>query len=215
MQSVLALLQRIPLFSVVPDAQLGQLARMAALRRFPRNRTVVHAGDKADSFFVILTGSVKVLNRDEEGREVILSYLGAGECFGEMGMIDGSPRSADVVVVDACEIVEISCADFTQSLAQNPELCLSIMRSLVARLRRANGTIESLALMDVYGRVARLLIDLSEEVDGKRVIRRKLTKQDIAKMVGASREMVTRVMKDLQTSGHIRVEDGFLVIAGD
>lgn len=208
-------LRGIPLFAGLSDAQLEPLARMAVSRKYSRHRTIVHAGDSTDSLFVIVRGSVKVLSRDAEGREVILSFLGEGECFGEMGLIDGSPRSADVVAFDPCELLEISRADFTQALTENPDLCLNIMRSLVMRLRQANWKIESLALMDVYGRVAKLLLDLSEEVDGQRLIRRKVTKQDMAKMVGASREMVTRVMKDLESSGYIRVDNGIVVITGD
>ena len=208
-------LRGIPLFAGLSDAQLEPLARMAVSRKYSRHRTIVHAGDSTDSLFVIVRGSVKVLSRDAEGREVILSFLGEGECFGEMGLIDGSPRSADVVAFDPCELLEISRTDFTQALTENPDLCLNIMRSLVTRLRQANWKIESLALMDVFGRVAKLLLDLSEEVDGQRLIRRKVTKQDMAKMVGASREMVTRVMKDLESSGYIRVDNGVVVITGD
>ena len=215
MSSSLASLRGIPLFAGLSGPQLEQLARMAVMRKFPRHRTIVHAGDSTDSLFVIVRGSVKVLSRDTEGREVILTFLGEGECFGEMGLIDGSPRSADVVAFDACELLEISRTDFARALSENADLCLNIMKSLVMRLRQANWKIESLVLMDVYGRVAKLLLDLSEEVDGIRVIRRKLSKQDMAKMVGASREMVTRVMKDLETSGYIRVDDGNITIVGN
>ena len=105
MLSSLASLRRIPLFAGVSDMQLEQLARMAAMRKFPRHRTIVHAGDNTSSLFVIVSGSVKVLSRDVEGREVILTFLGEGECFGEMGLIDGAPRSADVVAFDACELL--------------------------------------------------------------------------------------------------------------
>lgn len=107
-------------------------------------------------------GGVKVLNRDADGREVILSILGAGECFGEMGLIDDAPRSADVVTTEPCDLLMISKADFTRALAENVDLCLNIMKSLVMRLREANHKIESLALMDVYGRVAKLLLDFRE-----------------------------------------------------
>ena len=214
-RSPLVLLQNVPLFSGLPESQVYQIARMAGVRRVPRNTTIVRVGDSTDALFVLVSGSAKVLNRDAEGREVILSLLGAGECFGEMGLIDGAPRSADVVAVEACELLEISRADFTQALAGNPELCLNIMKSLVMRLRQANWKIESLALMDVFGRVAKCLLELSEDVDGVRLIRSKVTKQDLAKMVGASREMVTRVMKDLEATGYIRIEEGVVVIVGE
>ena len=153
-----------------------------------------------------------MLNRDADGREVILSILGAGECFGEMGLIDDAPRSADVVTTEPCDLLMISKADFTRALAENVDLCLNIMKSLVMRLREANHKIESLALMDVYGRVAKLLLDLSEKEDGKRVVKRRITKQDMAKMVGASREMVSRVMRDLELRGIISSRSGCIVL---
>ena len=143
---------------------------------------------------------------------MILSMLEAGECFGEMGLIDDSPRSADVVANEACELLVISKADFTRALSENTELCLNIMKSLVLRLREANHKIESLALMDVYGRVAKLLLDNSEKENGVRIVKRKITKLDMAKMVGASREMVSRVMKDLEHRGFVRVESGRIVL---
>jgi CRP/FNR family cyclic AMP-dependent transcriptional regulator len=211
----LSLLQNIPLFAGLPDVQLEQIARMAVHRKVPRNTTIVHVGAGTDSLFVIVSGSAKVLNRDIEGREVILTLLGRGECFGEMGLIDGSPRSADVVANEICELLVIAKTDFKRALADNVDLCLNIMKSLVLRLREANRKIESLALMDVYGRVAKLLLDFSVEENGLRVIRRKVTKQDMAKMVGASREMVSRVMKDLEGRGYIHVEEGRIVLNED
>ena len=214
-KSARSLLQNIPLFAGLPEAQLDHIAKMAVLRQVPRHKTIVFVGAKTDSLFVIVSGSAKVLNRDAEGREVILSMLEAGECFGEMGLIDDSPRSADVVANEACELLVISKADFTRALSENTELCLNIMKSLVLRLREANHKIESLALMDVYGRVSKLLLDNSEKENGVRIVKRKFTKLDMAKMVGASREMVSRVMKDLEHRGFVRVESGRIVLNED
>jgi CRP/FNR family transcriptional regulator, cyclic AMP receptor protein len=213
--SARSVLQNILMFAGLSDVQLEQIAGMAVSRKVPRNTTIVRVGEYTDSLFVLVSGSAKVLNRDAEGNEVILTLLGAGECFGEMGLIDGSPRSADVVTSEPCELLEIAKADFTKALAANVDLCLNIMKSLVLRLRAANRKIESLALMDVYGRVAKLLLDLSEQEGALRVIRRKVTKQDMAKMVGASREMVSRVMRDLEASNYIRLEEGRIVLTGD
>ena len=214
-KSARSLLQNIPLFAGLPEAQLDHIAKMAVLRQVPRHKTIVFVGAKTDSLFVIVSGSAKVLNRDAEGREVILSMLEAGECFGGMGLIDDSPRSADVVANEACELLVISKADFTRALSENTELCLNIMKSLVLRLREANHKIESLALMDVYGRVAKLLLDNSEKENGVRIVKRKITKLDMAKMVGASRELVSRVMKDLEHRGFVRVESGRIVLNED
>ena len=213
--SIRSLLQNIPLFAGLPETQLQLIARVAVPRHEPKNKTIVFVGAGIDALFIIVKGGVKVLNRDAEGREVILSILGAGECFGEMGLIDDAPRSADVVTTEPCELLMISKADFTRALAENIDLCLNIMKSLVMRLREANHKIESLALMDVYGRVAKLLLDLSEKEDGKRVVKRRITKQDMAKMVGASREMVSRVMRDLETRGVIISRSGRIVLKED
>ena len=213
--SPLLLLRSIPLFAGLPENQVYQIARMAGVRKVPRNTTLVRVGDKTDALYVLVSGSAKVLNRDVEGREVILTLLGAGECFGEMSLIDGSPRSADVVSCEPCELLVIAKSDFAHALSENVDLCLNIMKSLADRLREANRKIESLALLDVYGRVAKLLLDFSELEDGRRVIRRKVSKQDMAKMVGASREMVSRVMKDLESRGYVRSEEGCLILAVD
>lgn len=208
----LVLLRTIPLFSGVRDPQLEQIAGVATHRKVTRGTVIVRAGDPTDSLYILINGSARVLNSDEEGREVILSILGPGDFFGEMGLIDGSPRSADVVAAEPCELLVISKNDFKRCLQDNFEVAINIMKRLVERLREADRKIESLALMDVYGRVAKLLLDVSELRDGRRIIPRRLTKQDIAKMIGASREMVSRVMKDLEASGYIHVDEGQIVI---
>jgi CRP/FNR family cyclic AMP-dependent transcriptional regulator len=208
----LILLRHLPIFSRLPEEQLAKVARVARYRRVPRSTPIVHAGDPTDSLYVLVNGSIKVMNTNEEGREVILSILGPGEFFGEMGMIDGSPRSATVVSIEACEVITIAKEDFGRVLSENYEIALHIMKSLVQRLREADRKIENLALLDVYGRVGKLLLEFSELRDGQRVVMRKLTKQDIAKMVGASREMVSRVMKDLETQGYFRTEGNIIVI---
>lgn len=208
----LILLRHLPIFSRVPEEQLVKIARVARYRRVPRATSIVHAGDPTDSLYVLVNGSIKVMNTNEEGREVILSILGPGEFFGEMGMIDGSPRSATVVSIEACEVITIAKEDFGKVLAENYEIALHIMKSLVQRLREADRKIENLALLDVYGRVGKLLLEFSEQRDGQRVVTRKLTKQDIAKMVGASREMVSRVMKDLESQGYFHTEGSTIII---
>ncbi|MCK9258363.1 MAG: cyclic nucleotide-binding domain-containing protein [Azoarcus sp.] len=196
-------LKTFPLFVGFPDDVLASVARVAMMRRFPRGQSVVRAGDRTDYVYFVLTGSLKVVVSDEDGREVILSILGQGELFGEMGMFGEQPRSASVVAVVAADLVMISKQDFRQLMQENFEVAWRIMCNLSERLRNADRKIESLALMDVYGRVAGLLIEMAEDVDGTTVVVRKISKQDIAKMIGASREMVSRVMKDLGQQGLI------------
>ena len=199
------LLRNVPLFSVLPEGQLGILTGLVTRKSHPRGTTIISAGDLTDSLFVIISGRLKVMMSDDEGREVILAILGSNEFFGEMGLLDDSPRSASVVALEACELLTLSKRDFKKCLAENFELSMAVMRGLVRRLREADKKIGSLALMDVYGRVARLLLEMAETIDGQKVVIKKLAKQDIAKMIGASREMVSRVMKDLQAGGYIEV----------
>ncbi|WP_374335768.1 Crp/Fnr family transcriptional regulator [Methyloversatilis sp.] len=200
------------MFSGLPDSCLEPVAKVANMRRVPRGSIVVRAGDKTDFVYLVLSGSLKVLVSDEEGREVILSMLGPGELFGEMGVLDDNPRSATVVTVVPSDLIVIAKSDFKRVLQENFEVSMFIMRNLVARLRTADRKIESLALMDVYGRVARLLLEMADDVNGEKVVNRKISKQDIAKMIGASREMVSRVMKDLHVQGLIEETGGKILL---
>ena len=207
------MLRNVPLFAVLDESQVRALAGVMLRRSFPKHRTVMQAGDPTDSLYIIISGRVKVQMADDEGKEVILATLGPGEFFGEMGLMDDEPRAASVVATELCEFVVITKDDFNALLKDNFDLAMVIMRGLVKRLREADRKIESLALLDVYGRVARVLIENSEEVDGLKVVRNKLPRQDIAKMIGASREMVSRVMKGLEVGGYIETrEDGSTIL---
>jgi CRP/FNR family cyclic AMP-dependent transcriptional regulator len=206
------MLRNVPLFAGLDEAQLNVLVPMIMRTNFGRNQTIIAAGDPTDSLYIVITGRLKVLMADEQGREVILAILGPGEFFGEMGLLDDSPRSASVLTLEPCELLGISKIDFKRCLTENSDLSLTVMRGLVKRLREADQKIGSLALMDVYGRVARLLLEMAEDVDGEKVVVKKLSKQDIAKMIGASREMVSRVMKDLELGGYIEARGRSIVL---
>ena len=198
------LIRNVPLFSLLRDTQLVLLTEVLLRKPYPKNSTVVAAGDPADALYIVISGRLKVLMSDKEGKEVILAILNQGDFFGEMGLIDQAPRSATVVAIDSCELLTMTRADFTKCLQNNFDLTMNVILGLVKRLREADRKIGSLALMDVCGRVARLLMEMAETVDGQKVVT-KLPKQQIAKMVGATREMVTRVMKEMETGGHIEV----------
>lgn len=189
---------------------------MASMRRVARGTSVVLAGESTDSVYFVINGSLKVVVGDEDGREVILTIVGQGDVFGEMGVVDDSPRSATVTAVAPTDLVVFSQADFRRILQEDFDVCLRLMGRLATRLRDADRKIESLALLDVYGRVARLLLDMAEDVsDQEKIIRKKISKNDIAKMIGASREMVSRVMKDLASRGLIReTVEGTVLLAG-
>jgi CRP/FNR family transcriptional regulator, cyclic AMP receptor protein len=205
-------LKSVPLFSAFTEQQLATLLHYVQHRSFPRNVFVMQAGEETDSLYVILAGKVKVLIPDDQGREVILSVLGPHDFFGEMGILDDQPRSASVATLEPCEMLRLSKAGFLNCVKENTEVAMLVIRHLVKRLREADRKIESLALIDVSGRVVRLLVDMAEQVDGKLVVARMPPKQDIARTIGASREMVSRVIKDLQIKGLIRVDRRSVVI---
>jgi CRP/FNR family cyclic AMP-dependent transcriptional regulator len=207
-----AVLKAVPLFTSFPEDQLRMLTTMVTRRSAARSTTIMAGGDATDSLYIVLSGRLKVMMSDSDGKEVILSILGPGEFFGEMGLIDDEPRSASVVTIEPCELLAIAKRDFKKCLLENNEMAMAVMRGLVRRLREADRKIGSLALLDVYGRVARLLLDMSENVNGEKVVTKRLPKQDIAKMIGASREMVSRVMKDLQTGGYIEMRGSNIVL---
>lgn len=208
-----AFLKRVALFSGLGERQLDTLAAASVRRSFPRGRMIVAEGESSQSLYILLSGSAKVQRSDTEGKEVILAVLEPGECFGEMSLLDNEPRSASVITLVSCDFMAINKEAFLGVLGENPQIAMNIMRGLVKRLREADRKIETLALLDVYGRVARVLLDFSEEVKGQRVIRGKLPRQEIAKMIGASREMVSRVMKGLEKDGYIGTdEEGRVVL---
>lgn len=205
-------LKSVPLFSAFTEQQLVTLLNYVQHRSYPRNVFVIQAGDETDSLYVILSGKVKVLIPDDQGREVILSVMGPHDFFGEMGILDDQPRSASVSTLEPCEMLRLSKAGFMNCLKENSDVAMLVIRNLVKRLREADRKIESLALIDVSGRVVRLLVDMAQEVDGKLVVPRTPPKQEIARMIGASREMVSRVIKELQDKGLIRAERRSMVI---
>ena len=200
------ILKTVPLFSSLSDEQLRVLQPCLQQRTYPRSSFILRAGEETDALYIILAGRAKVLIPDEQGREVILAVMGPSEFFGEMGLLDDKPRSASVETLETCQMLRFSKSGFIACLKDNFDLAMIIIRNLVKRLREADRKIESLALIDVYGRVARLLLDQAEEIEGEWIVRSAPPKQEIARMIGASREMVSRVVKDLQQRGYIRTE---------
>jgi CRP/FNR family cyclic AMP-dependent transcriptional regulator len=200
------ILKSVPLFSSFSDAHLNTLLTCVQHRSYPRGSFILRAGEETDALYIILSGRAKVLIPDEEGHEVILTVMGPQEFFGEMGLLDDLPRSASVETLESCEMLRLSKAGFINVLKDNFELAMMIIRNLVRRMRDADRKIESLALIDVYGRVARLLIEMAQNVEGKWIVEHAPPKQEIARMIGASREMVSRVVKDLHKKGLIRAE---------
>ena len=198
------ILKTVRLFSTLSDEQLRMLQPCLQMRSYPRGVFILRAGEETDALYIIISGRVKILIPDDEGNEVILAFMGPNEFFGEMGILDDQPRSASVETIEPCQLLRLSKSGFQSCLKDNFDLAMIIIRNLVKRLRDADRSIESLALIDVYGRVARLLLDHAEEVNGLWTVKQAPPKQEMARMIGASREMVSRVMSDLQERGYIR-----------
>lgn len=208
------LLLRVPLFSGLTRDQAVRLGQGAQKQRFRRGDLVVARGERSGALFILLNGRARVVAADDRGREVVLATLTAGDYVGEMSLIDQEPHSADVRVETPTDVLVLRQDAFEQGLPEPGSMGRAFLLGLVRRLRAADRQIESLALLDVYGRVARALLDRAVEgPDGIPTVQGKVSRQDLAKVVGASREMVSRVMKDLETRGAIfTLEDGSVQI---
>jgi CRP/FNR family transcriptional regulator, cyclic AMP receptor protein len=210
--SVVETLRGVPLFAHLGDQELGRLAAAVRERPYPRNSVIVFAEDPGDALFVVAAGQVKVVLGGEDGREVILAVLGPGDFFGELALIDDQPRSAHVIAMEDARLLVLRRDDFQRALEAHPRIALGMLRALARRLRRADDTIGGLVLLDVVGRVARVLLDLAEEgPDGLAVPR--ITHATLAQMIGSSRETVSRTMSQLADRGLIEATRGGIRIA--
>jgi CRP/FNR family cyclic AMP-dependent transcriptional regulator len=196
-----------PIFGAIDETRARTLFGDFQRRLYPKQSYVINEGDNSDYFYVLLSGKIKIVMTDDSGREVILAILGNGEHFGEFSLIDQQPRSASAVTMEESVLLLVTRDRFRDCLLKNPALAEQFMARLTHRLRAADRKIEGLALHDVYSRIARTLAELATEQDGKLVLPQKLTHQDLAHMVGASREMVTRILRDLTTGGYISIEN--------
>ncbi len=200
-----------PLFAGLDEKELEQAEKVAVRKKYPKNTVVFSEGDTSNSLYIISSGRIKVSITDENGKEIILSMLGPGEYFGEMALLDDSPRSACAVTKEPTELIIISKNNFMNIFSSNP-LAFNLLQELTKRLRGANKKIESLALLDVYGRIARLFTQLGKPDGEKIVLSEKLTHQEIANMVGSSREMVSIILKELSNGGYISVENKMITV---
>jgi len=213
------LLRTVPIFSELTDGDIASLSRLASRRRFPKDTVVFFEHEEGDFFFMILDGRIKVTILGDDGREVILSMLGPGDFFGEMALLDNEPRSATAIAVEETELLSLHRTDFQTVLTDNRSITIALIKVLTARLRRANHQISTLALLDVYGRVARVIVDMARE-EGRRlrdgrIAFRRATHQEIANRIGTTRETVTRMLKDLERQGLIHIEGKEIVVEPD
>jgi len=189
---------------LLPDEMLALSAR-GVVRSYPRNTILLTEGDQTDALYLILSGRVKIFVSDAAGKEVVLGTQGPGEFFGEMAL-DGGPRSASVMTSVSSRLAVIPKANVRDLVRDHPEFAAHLIEKLIGRIRILTENFKGLALLDVYGRVARLLLDLAIEEDGELVIAERLTHQDIASRVGASREMISKILKGLAVGGYISVD---------
>ena len=199
------------LLSAIGDPMIRELASRGQTRTFPKNAVIINEGDRGDTLFVILSGKVKVYVSDDDGREMILDMHDAGEYVGEMSL-DGRPRSASVMTLEPTTCSVLSRDELRAAIARNPDIAMAIIEKQIERARIATDNVKNLALMDVYGRVARLLLSLAKEENGKLVVPDRMTLQDIADRVGASRDMISRIFKDLTVGGYVTVENRQITI---
>ena len=194
------------------DPMVRELAARGQLRSFPKNAVIINEGDRGESLFVILSGRVKVYVSDDDGREMILDHHGPGDYVGEMSL-DGKPRSASVMTLEPTSCSVITREDLRAAIADNPDIAMGLISTLIERARIATDNVKNLALMDVYGRVARLLLQIAkDDGQGKLVVPERMTQQDIADRVGASRDMISRIFKDLTIGGYVTVDNRIITI---
>jgi CRP/FNR family transcriptional regulator, cyclic AMP receptor protein len=200
-----------PIWSL-PEVHMKALTDHGTVKSYPKNAVIVNEGDRSDTMYIVLSGRVKAYLADEDGKEVLLNMMGPGEYFGEL-ILDDGPRSASVMTTEQSKFSIITIAQFKEFLARNPEAAFELVKSLIHRVRGLTKSVGNLALLDVYGRVARLLIELSTEQDGKMVVEGRLTQQDMASRVGCSREMISRILKDLRQGGYVKMEGDQMIVA--
>ena len=193
------MLNKLYMFSELASEEKEILVQHSTTRAYPANTILISEGDSTDSFYVVLEGEVKVLVSDDQGKEVILNILGPGEYFGELAMLDDEPRSATIKTMMPTRVMVITKHDFKSCLAANPEMAYKLIEALIRQVRALTSSVKNLALLDVYGRVARTLLDLAENVDEQMIIEQKLTHQDIADMVGACLLYTSDAADDVST----------------
>ena len=200
------MLENVPLFSGLSEVALTEIEQHSSVKSFGKNAIVINQDDETYSLYVILSGAVKVFISAEDGREAVLNRQTAGDYFGDLALIDKQPRVASVMTTEPSRFMIISREDFMACLSKNPEIAINLIKPMTSRMRMLARNVSSLALLDVYGRVARVLLEQAEEQQDGEMITEKMTQQEIADMVGASRAMVSRILKDLKAGGYISVD---------
>lgn len=201
----------IPPTVVLRDDLLREIAAQGGAKRYAANTVIISEGDASDSLFIILSGRVKVYLSNDDGKEVTIGTHGPGEHVGELAL-DGGLRSASVITLEPTTCSVVTGANLREFVVAHPDFALHLIHLLIRRLRHVTESVKSLALQDVYGRVVGLLNELSEPDGDVRIVRDRMTQREIAERVGSSREMVSRIFKDLSTGGYLEVDKGRITI---
>lgn len=200
-----SVLDNVPLFSDLSESELQIIESRSTTRSYRKHTVIMEKDDESDSLYVILSGRVKAYVSDEEGKEIVVNMLGPGGYFGELALLGRMRRTASVMTTEDSRLMVIPKHAFLECLTDHPAILLDLIGNLVERLSKVTELVGNLALLDVYGRVARLLANNARERDGK-LVTGKLTQQEIANLVGSSREMVSRILNDLKKGGYISIQ---------
>lgn len=197
------------MLSDLSDEELEILSKVATVRKYEKNETIIHKSDEGDSFFSLISGRVKVVLTDDEGKEFIVEILQDNDFFGELSLLDGEPRSATIVALEPTETVSLRRKEFIDQLLKHPKISIKVLAIMAKRLRKSNDQIGSLAFLDVCGRLARVLLDMArgqndEQTDGIR-INVSHNRTELANLVGTTRETLTRALKTLESMGYLKI----------
>ncbi len=202
-------LKKAPLLADLSDEEVDLLSKVAVLKKFEKNEIIIHRQDVGDTFFTLLDGAVKVVLDDDEGKEFIVGILRENDFFGELSLLDGGPRSASVIAIEPTEVVALRREDFLRQMEQQPQMAIKLLTELGRRLRKANEHIESLAFLDVCGRLARFLLEIApdakDEKSGRLIVKVTHSRTELANIIGTTRETLTRALKTLETMGYIQI----------
>jgi len=218
-QALIVFLKEIPLFSNLEEDEFEQLSSICIEKHFEKGQVIFYEEDMGTSFYLIMSGQVKIVMLSNDGREHILGVLKEKDFFGEISLLDGQPRSASALALSDVKAITITRDDFTKLLRNNPDITLKIMFVLCKRLRQADRHVESLAFLSAPGRVARTIFELAEQhgniENGKFVIAHKMTRQEFANIAGTSRETLTRVLMDFQDEQIITISKNQIILENE
>ena len=206
------MLEQVTILAGLPPPELEAIERCAVVRHFPKNTVMLVEGDHGDALYFILEGRVKVYLTDDQGREIVVNIKDPGDYFGELAALGETPRAASVMTLEQSKFAIVPAAELKACLKRHPDIALCLIQSMARHIRDLTENVRDLALLDVYQRVSRFLQKQAIQQDGKWVITQRPSQQDIANHVGASREMISRVLRELAIGGYLTIADKTITI---